>query len=118
MLDFGELAAKRARLYEPTEMEVKPWVNMFNWTHQDEDCDKVVTYIGFSISADGLFSPTTKVIEDGWMLEVRALVAANRVELNNMYKACRAKQFNKLISPDVTEVDKVVAKNLYNWLGS
>ena len=118
MLDFGEPASKRARLYEPTEMEVKPWVNMFNWTHQDEDCDEVVTYIGFSIGADGLFSPTAKVVEDGWVLEVRALVAANRVELNKMYKARRAKQFNKLISPDVTEGEKVVAKNMYDWLGS
>ena len=104
-LDFGELTSKL-------------WVNICNWTHQDKDCDKVVTYIGFSIGADGLFSPTAKVVENEWVLKVRALVAANRVELNKMYKARCAKQFNKLISLDVTEGEKVAAKNMYDGLGS
>lgn len=62
------------KLYKPIVMKVKFWVNTFNLTHQDEDNDELVTYIGFSIGGNGPFSPAAKVVDDGWVLKVRILV--------------------------------------------
>ena len=45
------------------------------------------------------------------------MVAANRVELKKMYKACQIKKLNKLISLEFIEMEKAVAKKMYNCLG-
>ena len=115
-LDFGGPPAKRQRLYGPTELEVKPWISCFEWTHQDEGTEEVTNYIGVSIGADGFFNPLVKVVEDGWMLEIVANVSNQRVNLNNMYKARRDKFFSIMVDPKASEMDKAAAKDAYDRL--